>query len=212
MTSQTLADMTPFMPSLAHYLTDFADAGVMVPVCVTVTIALLVMRQRRSAAAWVAVTASVWSVMLALKLGGYLCESVACAVPPPRLGLVSPSGHVAASAAAYGGLVGLMTRSAGRSLPHACFGALIVAVIIGATRVILHEHTIAEVFVGGLVGVSGAVLFTLAAPGWLSVPRRAALFSAVATSILLFHGTHVTWERHIRAISADALQSIGDAR
>ena len=200
------------MPGLALYLTDFADAGVMVPVCATAAVTLLLLRQRRTAVSWVVATASVWTLMLILKLTGHACEALACTVPPAGLGLVSPSGHVAASAAAYGGLLGLVMRSAGRSWRQSCVAAMLIAMIVGVTRVVLHEHTVAEVIVGGVVGVAGAALFANAAPGWLSGRRRVVLASAVAASMLIFHGTHLTWEPEIQAIAASAAQSIDISR
>lgn len=204
--------MTAPMSWFALYLTDFADAGVMVPVCGTVAITLLLLRQRRSAFVWIAVTGSVWGLMLLLKVGGYLCETLACSISSQRLGLVSPSGHVAASAAAYGALLGLIVGSAGRSLRQSCVAAAVIATVIGVTRVMLHEHSVAEVIVGGIVGVIGAAAFSSMSEAWISPPRRMLLLGAVATSMLLFHGTHLTWESEIRAVSAGAAQSIEDSR
>jgi len=195
---------------IALYLTDFADAGVMVPVCTTTAVTLLLFRQRQIALSWIAVTAAVWALMLVLKLSGHICETLACT--PPGFGVVSPSGHVAASSAAYGGLLGLMFRSAGRSMRQSCVAAVAIATVVGVTRVVLHEHTIAEVIVGGVVGVAGAILFTSAARGWLSGRRRALLLGVVAASMMLFHGTHLTWEPEIRAITSSAVQSIEGSR
>ncbi len=200
------------MSSLALYLTDFADAGVMAPVCATVAITLLLLRQRQIAFSWIAVTASVWALILILKLGFQICKGLGCSLSPPGLGLVSPSGHVAASSAAYGGLLGLVFRSAGRSLRQSSFAAVSIAIVVGVTRVVLHEHTVAEVVVGGIVGVAGALLFTTAARGWLSGRRRVVLLGAVAASMLLFHGTHLTWEPAIHAMTSSAVQSIEDLR
>ena len=200
------------MPGLALYLTDFADAGVMVPVCATTAVTLVLLRQRRIAVSWVAVTAAVWALMLVLKLSFVLCDSLSCSLPPPSLGLVSPSGHVAASTAAYGGLLGLIFRSAGRSLRQSCLAAVVIAIVVGITRVVLHEHTVSEVVVGGIVGIGGAVLFIIASRGWLSGRRRAVLLGAVAASMLLFHGTHLTWEPAIHAMASSAARSIEAAR
>src|ERR1700694_3781969 len=100
------------MAHIATFLTDFADAGVVVPVCAITALLLLLLRKPRIAFAWVAATGFVWAAMALLKLGGYACESLSCGGSLFRVSLVSPSGHVAASAAAYGGLLGLAFGSA----------------------------------------------------------------------------------------------------
>lgn len=200
------------MAHWALYLTDFADAGVIVPVCAAVAATLFVFRQNRVALSWIAVSVCVWTVMLILKISGHACDDMNCAVSTDRLNLVSPSGHVAAAAAAYGGLAGLVLGSTGQPVRRSCIAAILIALIVGVTRVLLDAHSVSEVIVGGIVGVTGAVLFTRHARGWISRRRRAMLLGVVALSMLLFHGTHMTWEPEIRALSGGAAHAFEETR
>lgn len=198
------------MLGAAVFLTDFADAGVMAPVALSVALTLLVFRQPRAALVWLLMTGSVWALMLALKFSFYLCANLSCALVPERLHLVSPSGHVAASAAIYGGLLGISLRSAGRSVLASCLAAIGIAMLVGLTRIVLDDHSLPEVIVGGCVGVAGAVLFARSAGLWLTGRRRAVLIGVVALSATIFHGTHMGWELQLRSASAGAAQLLSE--
>lgn len=196
------------MDALAEAITDLADGGVVIPFCAAVAAALLVRRRWRIAGIWAAVTLSVWAVMLALKLAGY---AVATLVPGLAwLDLVTPSGHVAASACAYGGLAGLVARTkagplgTGLRLGIAVAGA--VGLTVGVTRVMLGNHSPAEVAVGWLVGVAGAAAMLGWAQDGIAGRDRAVLLGAALAALVAFHGTHLTWEPAIRAASLQAVR------
>jgi len=188
----------------AKFVTDFADGGVVIPLCVAVAATLALLGRTRVAFVWTTVTAGVWATMLVLKLVGYTCEHLAPDVALIQLGLITPSGHVAAAATAYGGMIGLVFGSARRA-SLAAFG---IAVLIGLTRIALGDHTLAEVVVGGIVGVVGAGVFTSWARSRLAGRPLAALLSVTAIVMLVFHGSHLTWEPTIRATSAQAVRDL----
>ena len=88
-----------------NFLTDFADQAVVLPVAGAVLVLLLATGWRRGALAWAGCVSGVLAVMLALKL-----VTLACGWRVPWTGLYSPSGHTAASAVVYGGLLALLIR------------------------------------------------------------------------------------------------------
>lgn len=201
------------MPRLPHqliqalvFVTDFGDAGLVIPVCITVGFVLLLLGRRRVALIWALVFLAVFGTMLLVKLAGYALQAVD---PAPRSweDVLTASGHVAAGAFAYGSLAGLLIGSARSAVRRSCLAALAVAVVIGATRIVLREHTPAEVAVGGLVGVAGAAAFAALAGEVLHGKRRLLLLTATLVAIAMLHGAHVTWESTIAAASARAVQA-----
>jgi|HubBroStandDraft_6_1064221.scaffolds.fasta_scaffold787834_1 membrane-associated phospholipid phosphatase len=170
------------------FLTDFADQAVMLPLVLAIAIALLVQGWRRGAAAWVAVVCATFGVTLALKVLFIPCSD---AFDMPTLH--TPSGHVAAATVVVGGLAALLL---GRSL--AILAALATAALIGATRLVLGEHTGLEVVVGAIVGLAGvAALIRLAGPRPATVDGRRVVLIAVLVAVV-FHGLHMPAEAHIR--------------
>jgi membrane-associated phospholipid phosphatase len=180
------------------FLTDFADEAVVLPVAAIVLVVLLAIGWRRGALAWAVGVAGVLATMLVLKL-----IVLACFWRLPWSGLQSPSGHTAAAAVVYGGLLALLvSRGRGGALLAACTGGAL-ALLVGLTRLALHVHTVSDVLVGAAVGVAGAVLlrhFAGARPERLSSPRLAL---AVCVAIALFHGHRMAAETRIRWIALD---------
>lgn len=187
-----------------QFLTDFADQGVVLPVFAAVAVTLLLQLHVRIALAWFAVAGFVLGTMLVLKLAGYISEDLAPALNLARLGLVTPSGHVAAAATAYGGLTGLLGRESG--VRRSCLAALAVAGLIGVTRLALGEHTIAEVVVGGVIGVLGAGMFAAFAQGRLGRRDGAALLGVTVVVALACHGAHFSPEAAIQSASGAAVR------
>lgn len=196
----------------ALFVTDFADAGVTAPVAAAVALCLLAFRQFRAAGIWLAMVGSVWVLMIALKFSFSLCADLSCDLTTESLHLVSPSGHVAASAAIYGSLVGVSLRSTGRPFALSCLAAIAVALVIGATRLALDAHSVAEVLVGGCVGVGASIAFLRASHLLLSRMRRVALVGIAAAAMIAFHGRHLNFEPAIRAASSDAAQLLSEVR
>jgi membrane-associated phospholipid phosphatase len=178
------------------FLTDFADQAVVLPVAAVVLVILLAIGWRRGAVAWTLGVGGVLATMLVLKLIVF-----ACFWRVPWAGLSSPSGHTAAAAVVYGGLLALLVPRGGAVLAALTGGAL--ALLVGMTRLALHVHTVPDVLVGAMVGVSGAVLLRHAAgerPLRLSSPR---LVLAVCVAIGLFHGHRLAAETRIRWLALD---------
>src|SRR5579875_3218007 len=134
--------------ALASFLTDFADQAVLLPLAVVVAIALYCSGWRRGAMAWVLGVVAVLGVMLALKLAAAACGPILF-----DRALRSPSGHTAAAAAIYGALIALLVLRAPERGHVRLLPAIIVAVTVGTTRLVLGFHTGIEVVVGGIVGV-----------------------------------------------------------
>ena len=156
------------------FLTDFADQAVMLPVVFAIAIVLAMQGWRRGALVWLGVVFVTFGVMLILKL-----VFLACSPLFDPIDVHSPSGHVAAATVVAGGLAALLTRRRASILPV----AMLAAVVIGVSRLVLGMHSLPEVVLGALVGLAGAAaLLALAglppycapaacSPWWSSSPR-----------------------------------------
>ncbi len=191
-----------------HTLTDFADQAVILPLAAGVLATLLLLGWRRAALAWCVVIGGMLLTMLGLKLVFAAC--VAGIGPDGREhGLANPSGHTAAAAAVYGGAVGLLARGTLlRRLPggrmsglwEAGLAAVLLAGLIGTSRVWLGMHTVPDVMAGGLIGIASAVLLArLAGPPPLPPARRRLLLAPLVAVPLLLHGLHLNAEPRIHA-------------
>ena len=175
-----------------QWFTDFGDQGVILPVSATVLCFLLLSRWWRGALWWILTVAGVLGLMLVLKLGIGACGWM-LGVP----GLNSPSGHTASATMIYGGgATILLPRLRGilRVLP-----AILIAVLFALSRVLLHDHSVLEVTIGGVVGFCGVGLFA-----WLRGPvpnglRLVGLWIMVAVVALAAHGTRMTVEQRIHS-------------
>jgi membrane-associated phospholipid phosphatase len=117
--------------------------------------------------------------------------------------LTSPSGHAGMSAIVYGGFVFLIGPSLTRGRRVlAQLGALVLVMAIAVSRIVLHEHTIAETVVG--LGVGFGALATLRA-GLARAPTEPVpvlvLCAAALAVIGLMHGTRWETEPMIRALA-----------
>ncbi len=186
-----------------NFLTDFADQAVVLPVAAAVLLGLLALGWRRGALAWGLSVVGVLSVMLGLKLAAFACGGLLGLDGPGDWSLVSPSGHTAASAVVYGGLLSLLAPASPAGTALAVLGGGAVALCIGLTRLALHAHTLADVLVGAVVGVAGA-----AAMRWMAGPRpvrlsQPRLLLLACVVMLLFHGHRVEAEMRIRWLALD---------
>jgi len=178
-------------------LTNFADQAVILPILALAALGLLVAGWPRAALAWMIVVPGVLFVVLAGKIA-----TIGCAGPlTASIGLSSPSGHTASAAVVYGGLVALLVRTRWPARV-ALISATIVAAVIGASRLLLGVHTVADVLVGAPVGIIGAyALIRLAGPP----PQRLRFFPFIAVvllaSVLLLHGTHLRAEAEIGKVA-----------
>ncbi len=170
------------------FVTNFADQAVILPLVVAVTVTLVVQGWRRGAVIWFAVICATFIVVALLKL---VC--LPCAPVDGLADLRSPSGHVTAASVVAGGLAGLLTRRRVSILPV----AVLAAVAIGVSRIVLGMHSLPEVVVGAGVGLGGATALTaLAGPPATLKPGR--LLAVVAIVMVVFHGLHLPAEAAIR--------------
>jgi len=163
------------------FLTDFADAAVILPMALTVAIALGLFGWRRGALAWILSIGGTLAAMFGLKLVFLACG------PAMGFAIESPSGHTAAATVTYGGLMILL------GVPYAVAFAVsaAVAVGIGASRVALGMHTPPGASLGALGGLVGVlVMFRLAGNTSRPVPR-VALIAMLLAVVVVFHGAHV---------------------
>jgi membrane-associated phospholipid phosphatase len=171
-----------------RFLTDFADQTVIIPLVLAVAIALAVQGWRRGAVVWLLVVTATFSATLVLKL---MC--LACSPVFRPMDLHSPSGHVAAATVVAGGLAVMLTRHRTSILP----AAVIAAIVIGISRVVLGVHSLPEVIIGASIGLAGAAaLLRFSGP-----PPRLRLAPLVAVIVVvagLFHGLHLPAEAAIR--------------
>ena len=131
-----------------RYLTDFADQAVILPLVLAVAVALAVQGWRRGALVWLVVVAGVFFATLTSKVMFLACS--------PLFGPIdvhSPSGHVAAATVVTGGLAAMFTRRRASILP----AAVLAAIVIGVSRLVLGMHSLPEVVVGAMIGLAGAV-------------------------------------------------------
>jgi membrane-associated phospholipid phosphatase len=179
-----------------QYLTDFADQAVILPLVLATAVALAVQGWRRGAVAWILVVTATFAAILILKLMFLACS--------PLFGPIdvrSPSGHVAAATVVAGGLAAILSRHSGSILPV----ALLAALVIGLSRLVLGMHSVPEVVLGALIGLSGAAAlrhFAGRAPRISPAP----LVAVVVIVAAMFHGLHLPAEAAIRHTAWRAAQ------
>jgi membrane-associated phospholipid phosphatase len=183
-----------------QYISDFGDQAVVLPLAVAIALTFALSEWRRGALAWTVAIGGTLSLILFLKLSFLACGNLM-----PEAHLRSPSGHTAAAAAVYGSLIATTMRSTRENkrwtLPCTVAIAVFVAVIFGASRGVLGVHSIAEVLIGGAIGVGGAVSYAVLA----GTPLRAVrMLRVVPTSLLIvivLHGLHVPAEAAIKSVA-----------
>jgi membrane-associated phospholipid phosphatase len=162
--------------ALIRFVTDLADQTVILPLITAVLLLLIAVGELR-AAAW-------WAAAMALSLGGTLIAKlvfIPCGHLLPALAVQSPSGHTAAAAAAYSGLMMLAaqaTRAPGGRYVALGLGAVIVA-LVAVSRVMLHAHTVEETLVGAAIGAVAPLMLILPQPLFVGgrIVRRRWLFA-----------------------------------
>ena len=184
-----------------QWFTDFGDQGVVLPVSATVLCFLLLSRWWRGALWWTLTVGGVLGLMLVLKLGIGACGWM-LGIP----GLNSPSGHTASATMVYGGVTTILLpglRGVLRVLP-----AILIGVLFALSRVLLHDHSVLEVTIGGLVGLCGVGLFArLCGPAPTGL-RLVGLWITVAVAALAAHGTRMTAEQHIHSYATLRLRAL----
>ncbi|NPD69117.1 phosphatase PAP2 family protein [Lichenicola cladoniae] len=184
-----------------QWFTDFGDQAIVLPTSVFVLLFLLLSRCWKTALAWAISMGGVLALMLLLKLGIGACG--------PALGagaLDSPSGHTASATMLYGGIAAILFPRLGSRVRFML--AISVALLFGASRVILHDHSVIEVVIGGLVGLGGLAIFMrLRGPGPSRLPR-VWIMLVLAGITLLEHGHRMTIEHRIHSFATLRLRAL----
>jgi hypothetical protein len=188
--------------TLMNFLTDFADQAVLLPIVAAVALLLAVRGQRHAALVWLTAIGATFAVVLLLKLCFMACGPVFAGAA-----LRTPSGHTAAASVVAGGLMALFT--ARRWVVLAV--ALLVAVVIGWSRLSLGLHSPLEVVVGGLLGVAGAGVLSRAL-GEPAVKRPAPVLGVAVVLAILLHGMRLPAEAAIARASHVAFDFVPACR
>ncbi len=181
--------------TLAHFVSDLADQALILPLTAVVAGVLLLGGRSRLALAWLGVVGSVFAAMLLMKLSLSICEPLI-----PRA-LHSPSGHTAAAAVVYGGLLRISAEPTAQRDSLALLLGLAITIAVGTSRVWLGAHTALEVVLGGAIGFAGVLLFARTARASLGAGTVSLLLAGMAIVALATHGAHLPAERWIGAIA-----------
>jgi len=180
------------------FITDCGDSAVTVPLALLTLVFVIAAGAQRLAVGWVLTIGGCAGAIAVLKLafGG-------CGQRISIAHIVSPSGHTAMSAVVYGSLALLL----GTALPPRYRRAVLLAAIVGVvgialSRVVLHEHSVAEIVVGFAVG-AGAVAVFRAILAREKPPALALSWFVVSivALITLMHGTRWMIEPVLQAIA-----------
>ncbi len=183
---------------LELFVTNLGDSAVTVPLAVLTCCFLGAAGEMRLALGYAASIAGCAGLIAVLKL-----SLAACGLGAGLLGIASPSGHAALSAAVYGSLsllIGSRSPSAIRPLVYLA-GALLVAAI-GTSRLLLGAHAVPEVAAGLIVGLGAVAAFhaVLSLRPAATLPLLWLLAPALVL-IGLLHGMRWPAEQAIRRLS-----------
>ena len=140
------------MTAMIETWTDFGDLAVLLPLAAVVALWLLAIRQPR-AVVW-------WMGAVLLCIGGTGVLKIYFFICPPLTDLHSPSGHTSLSTLVYGALTMAVASglSGWRRVAAIAIGLAFVAGI-GVSRVLVQAHTVVEVVLGSLLGLTALALF-----------------------------------------------------
>lgn len=172
------------LEELMKFLTDFGDEAVILPLFVVAVIMFVVTGWRRGAIVWGFGVGLCLACLVLLKFAGLFWAQ--------QFGVegraFSVSGHVAASTVVYGSLANMLLQPRKRSWFLALLPPLLIACVIGYTRLVLHAHTPEEVVSGAVLGILGASVINASLP---EVPVYLVRFCVpvLLPIVLLFHGS-----------------------
>lgn len=140
--------------ALIPALTDLADSGLILPLCLILAAGLWALESHRMALRFLVALFACLATMAVLKLGFLSCgRAIGSAV-------MSPSGHMSLSSFFFGAAACLVfVRLAPPWRWFAPGLALLLAGTIGVTRVMLGAHSPAEVVIGALAGLVTLAIF-----------------------------------------------------
>ena len=189
------------MPAIWGFVTDFGDSAVTMPLALLTLVFLTAAGRQRLALGWVLTIGGCAAGIAVLKLIFGACGSLV-----PIASITSPSGHTAMSAAVYGSLallIGGRLQLSGRAALNIVAWLAIVGIAL--SRVVLHEHTPAEVLVGLIVG-GGAIAISRPIIGREEPPPGLPLgwlmLGGIAV-IAIMHGTRWAIEPSLHRLAVD---------
>lgn len=182
-------------------VTNFGDQAVILPLAVAIALVLALSGWRRGALAWTSAIGGTLALILFLKLRFFACGHVS-----PGASFGNPSGHTAAAAAVYGALAAVLVRYIrdDRRWALLCAVAIgvLLAVVIGKTRLMLDMHSMAEVVVGGAIGVGGAASFVLLAGPPSHAVRIERIVATGLLAVAILYGYRLPAEAAIKSVAA----------
>ena len=138
------------------WISDLGDSAVLLPLSILLVVALWHYQSRSAAAAFVWAWAFCVAAVVVLKVIFIGCG------PTWNFGIVSPSGHASVSAAVYGAYGIVVARQVSRWQRFAVLGVSALFVLgVSVSRIILGQHSPAEVGLGLTVGAVAVGLFTV---------------------------------------------------
>jgi membrane-associated phospholipid phosphatase len=173
-------------------LTDFGDIAVLIPLAAAILVWLR-FGNSRSAAWWIISVGLCVGLTALLKIYFYGC--------PPASDIRSPSGHTGFSVLVYGGIAlvtSIEVNGWRRILAIVAGGGFIL--MIGVSRVLLEIHSVREVILGLLIGITALLLFALADRRSRHARVWPLLVAAVVLMALL-HGQELHAEEFLHRIT-----------
>jgi membrane-associated phospholipid phosphatase len=183
------------IPKRMHTLTDFGDTAVVLPLSVVISWWLLRHHSRRVLVAWIIALSLCITITALSKTYLYAC--------PIGTDLVSPSGHTSLSTPSYGAIALAIAVEESRILQTSVLGAGIGFIFaIAGSRVVLNTHSVLEVGIGILIGITTLGLFTSYYLRWRNegAPLLMLVLPAIVV-IAVFHGQELRIELVLHAIS-----------
>jgi len=150
--------MTAFF-SLAMAITDLGESTVLLSTAMVASCWFWLSRQRQLALIWLFAVGGCAVTMLVLKVAFLTCGHLVLGGT-----VTTPSGHSAMSALFYGAAALTAQRLAPQMARHSILLqviAVLMALAIGASRVVVHAHSPQEVIVGLAVGFAWLGVFAL---------------------------------------------------
>lgn len=144
---------------IAEQITHLGTVGLVAPIALLMAIWLALRSGRADAIRWSLCVLATGLLISLLKIW-----LIGCRLSP--LDVISPSGHVGATAVVYGGALTIVLGPARqRWLWLALPLYLLWVVAMAWSRVQLHAHSLSEVCVGGIIGVTAAAIFAVGYQG-----------------------------------------------
>jgi len=143
-------------------ITDLGESSVLLSTVIAACGWFWLNHQRHLAHLWLLAAGGCAVTMLVLKLGFLSCGQFV-----PGAMVLTPSGHSAMSALFYGAAALTIGKLSARAARHPLLLrsiGLLLPLVIGATRVVVHAHTPQEVAVGLAVGFAWLALFARQLP------------------------------------------------